>query len=69
MNVRLDLNDCQEYIILGYHPGAEEQPYLSLRVRGLVGLNKIPNYKHQITNKSQIPIINDQNILLSVSSI
>jgi len=24
--------------------------------------NKIPNIKHQITNKSQIPKINDQNI-------
>ena len=22
---------------------------------------EIPNYKHQITNKSQIPILNDQN--------
>jgi hypothetical protein len=22
--------------------------------------NKIPNYKHQITNKSQIPIFNDK---------
>jgi hypothetical protein len=24
---------------------------------------KIPNYKHQITNKSQIPILNVQNVL------
>jgi hypothetical protein len=24
--------------------------------------NKIPNFKHQITNKSQISIFNDQNI-------
>jgi hypothetical protein len=23
---------------------------------------KIPNSKHQITNKSQIPILNDQNV-------
>jgi hypothetical protein len=23
---------------------------------------EIPNFKHQITNKSQIPIFNDQNI-------
>jgi len=25
--------------------------------------NKIPNFKHQITNKSQIPISNDQNFV------
>jgi hypothetical protein len=25
-------------------------------------LSEIPNYKLQITNKSQIPIINDQNL-------
>jgi hypothetical protein len=28
-----------------------------------LGENKIPNLKHQITNKSQISIINDQNNL------
>jgi len=28
-----------------------------------LGENKIPNLKHQITNKFQISIINDQNIL------
>jgi hypothetical protein len=26
-----------------------------------VGVYEIPNSKHQITNKSQIPILNDQN--------
>jgi len=27
--------------------------------------NKIPNIKHQITNKSQIPITSDQNRMVS----
>jgi hypothetical protein len=30
-----------------------------------LGDNEIPNLKHQITNKSQITIFNDQNILPS----
>ena len=28
---------------------------------GVMEHNKISNFKHQITNKSQIPILNDQN--------
>jgi len=32
------------------------------------GSYKIPNYKHQITNKSQIPIINDQNFMFEISN-
>jgi hypothetical protein len=32
-------------------------------VRENLFVNKIPNHKHQITNKSQISIFNDQNIL------
>jgi hypothetical protein len=32
----------------------------------LSGFNsKIPNHKHQITNKSQITIFNDQNLIFS----
>jgi len=30
----------------------------------LAPISKIPNYKHQITNKSQIPILNDQNFVI-----
>ena len=32
-------------------------------VRGVLDLEKITNFKHQIPNKSQIPIPNDPNIL------
>jgi hypothetical protein len=33
-----------------------------------MGSLKIPNYKHQITNKSQIQIFNDQNYMFEISN-
>ena len=36
-------------------------PFLLRQSAGVMEHDKISNFKHQITNKSQIPILNDQN--------
>ena len=38
------------------------EPYSNYNLNSKLVKSKIPNSKHQITNKSQIPISNDQNI-------
>jgi hypothetical protein len=38
-------------------------PLFGFVLKLLIGSIKIPNYKHQISNKFQITIINDQNFL------